>query len=239
MTSPEALQDKLAATPLFNNFERETVHDFAQTHNLARYRHGQDLFAAGDAAPCFFYVVQGWIKLYRINREGQESIINIIAPGETFAEVAVFGRLGKYPVNAQAVDDVQVLRLYRVDFERKIAEDSTFALRILGSIAARQRHLVQQIEQVTIHSAPQRIASFLLHLSRFDMEKHDNTPVTVTLPYDKSLISNRLAIKPETFSRAFSKLKQYGVEACKHDVILNDPETLAEFCDYDPADRLF
>lgn len=232
------LEDQLKATPLFSGVEMDTVRDFAQPRNMRSFHDGTDLFDAGDPAPCFFYVVAGWIKLYRINREGQEGIINIIAPGETFAEAAVFGRHGQYPVNAQAVDDVQVLRLYREDFERKIEQDSTFALRILGSIAARQRHLVQQIEQVTIHSAPQRIVGFLLHLGRIDPEA-DSGPIQLSLPYDKSLIAHRLAIKPETFSRAFAKLKHHGVSLHKRKVTIKNPETLAEFCDYDPADRWF
>ena len=32
--------------------------------------------------------------------------------------------------------------------------------------------------------------------------------VTITLPYDKTLIASRLGMKPETFSRALAKLKQ-------------------------------
>ena len=116
---------------------------------------------------------------------------------------------------------------------QKIRENSELALMMLGSISARQRLLVQQIEQLTAKTAPQRIGTFLLRLCPPNMTKD----VSVQLPYDKSLIARRLNIQPETFSRALTQLKPYGVSMNKREITIHDIEKLVDFCDLDDRDR--
>lgn len=181
----------------------------------------------GDTAHSFFFIVKGWIKLYRISREGEETVINVFAPGETFAEAAVFGPMQRYPVNAQAIEDTTVLEIPRTFFVDKIREDSNFALSILGSISAHQRYLIQQIEQLTVKEAPQRLGAFLLRLC----PPEKNTHVQISLPYDKSLIARRLNIQPETFSRALKKLEAQGITVKGKDILIQDIEKLAVYCD--------
>lgn len=223
----------LRKTALFTGLDEEIVRYFADNSHRKHYEKGVDLFAMGDPANAFFFIIDGWVKLYRMTRDGEEAIINVFAPGETFAEAAVFGPHQRYPVNAQAVEKTEILEIPRALFVNKIKEDSDFALRILGSISARQRSLIQQIEQVTVKSAPQRIGAFLLRLCPPDKENN----IEVNLPYDKSLIARRLNIQPETFSRALAKLKPYGVNMDGRRVTIEDMEKLAEFCDIQDRDK--
>lgn len=183
----------------------------------------------GDPATSFFFIIDGWIKLYRMTRDGEESIINVFAPGETFAEAAVFGPMQRYPVNAQAVEDTNILEIPRSLFVEMIRADSDFALSILGAISAKQRYLIQQIEQLTVREAPQRIGTFLLRLC----PPGRSSSVEVALPYDKSLIARRLNIQPETFSRAFKKLEPHGVTLKGRVAAIEDIEKLATFCDFE------
>lgn len=217
----------LKKNPLFSAMNDETVHFFAEKGHKKQYGKGAEMFAMGDPAHCFFFIVNGWVKLYRISREGEETVINVFAPGETFAEAAVFGPMQRYPVNAQAVEDTTVLEIPRALFVDKIREDSDFALSILGSISARQRYLIQQIEQLTVKEAPQRLGAFLLRLCPPGTQKD----VEVSLPYDKSLIARRLNIQPETFSRALKKLEPHGVTVQGKNIFIRDPGELAMFCD--------
>lgn len=223
----------LQKTALFNGLDDGIIRYFTENSHRKTYEKGAELFAMGDPANAFFFIIDGWVKLYRITRDGEEAIINVFAPGETFAEAAVFGPQQKYPVNAQAVEKTEVLEIPRALFVNKIKEDSDFALRMLGSISARQRYLVQQIEQVTVKSAPQRIGTFLLRLCP-PAQDHN---IEVSLPYDKSLIARRLNIQPETFSRALAKLKPYGVNMNGRIITIEDTEKLAEFCDIEDRDK--
>ncbi len=216
-------------TILFQGVQPEAVQELAGHCHQKTYKKGQQLFEAGDKAESFFIILKGWVKLFRVSREGEEAVIHIFGPGESFAEAAVFRDQRSYPVNAQAVTDIEIVEIPRNFFIQKIEQDSQFALRILATISSRQHYLVGQLEQITTRTAPQRIGAFLL---RFSQKKSaESNIMAVHLPYDKSLISTRLNIKPETFSRALAKLKPYGVILEGREIILHDSRKLAEFCD--------
>jgi len=234
MVMNKPLFSALARNPLFSGLSSEILEGIISESHRIQGQKGQELFSAGDRADAFFYVVEGWVKLYRISREGEETIIHVIAPGETFAEAAVFGSHRKYPVNAQYIEDATLLAIPRSSFVERIATDPDLALHILGAVSARQRYLIQQIEQLTVKDAPQRIGIFLLRLCRPGQDGQ----VVVDLPYDKSLISRRLNIQPETFSRALKKLESHGVVPNGHKVVIKDPEKLADFCDIDDRTTL-
>jgi len=229
----EKRQRILARTPLFQHVEKRHIQDIATKSLFKSFKNKQEIFALNDKAHSFFLIIEGWVKLYRMTREGEEAIINVFAPGETFAEAAVFSSRQVYPVNAQAVEKTEVLEIPRTLFVNKIKEDSDFALHILGSISARQHSLIQQIEQVTVKSAPQRIGAFLLRLC----PPEQTSNIAVELPYDKSLIARRLNIQPETFSRALAKLKPYGVVQQGRQIIVMNTEKLSDFCDIDDRDK--
>jgi CRP-like cAMP-binding protein len=223
------LAQTIKRTALFHAVDMPTIESLAKQCHQKNYEKGRDLFVMGDRADSFFIILGGWVKLYRTSKEGEEVIIHVFGPGESFAEAAVFGDSRIYPVNAQAVEDVTVIEIPRSIFTHKIEKDSRFALQILGAIAARQHYLVQQLEQVTTRTAPQRIGAFLIRFCQ--KTKQGPGGWTVSLPYDKSIISTRLNIKPETFSRALAKLEPYGVELQGRDIVITDMYELAEFCD--------
>ncbi|MCB1579849.1 MAG: Crp/Fnr family transcriptional regulator [Rhodospirillales bacterium] len=183
----------------------------------------------GDKAEGFFIILKGWVKLYRVSKTGEEAIVHVIGPGESFAEAAVFNDGRTYPVNAQAVEDVDLIEVPRSFFVQKIQKDSSFALCILGAIASRQHHLIQQLEQVTTRTASQRVGAFLLRFCQ--KEEGEGGTYIVMLPYDKALISARLNIKPETFSRALRKLTPHGIHLGEENIIITDMDSLRDFCD--------
>lgn len=225
MTIAQTIQ-KIA---LFQGVNQKTIEEMASHCHQKTFPKGKELFATGDKANAFFVIIEGWVKLFRISKDGEEAIIHVFGPGESFAEAAVFNEHQMYPVNAQAVENVTLIEIPRNFLVHKIEENSQFALKMLASIASRQHFLVQQLEQISARTAPQRMGAFLLQFCH--KQESIDGKMSVELPYDKSLISMRLNIKPETFSRALSKLKLHGVEHTGRSIIIHDINKLADFCD--------
>ena len=216
-------------TALFRGLSSDSIDEISKNSHVKNYPKNRQIFQIGDPADSFFVILKGWIKLFRVSRDGNEVVIHVFGPGESFAEAAVFGDKRTYPVNAQAVSDIEIIEIPRSFFVHKIEEDHQFALRILASISSHQHYLVGQLEQITTRTAAQRIGGFLLKFC----EKSDteNGEIVVDLPYDKSLISTRLNIKPETFSRALSKLEPHGVKIDEGRILICDAQNLTTFCD--------
>lgn len=220
----------IKTTPLFQNADEETLKRLTSFAHKKKYEKSRRVFSMGDDASNLFMVFSGWVKLYRISRDGSETIIHVFGPGETFGEAAVFSDHKKYPVHAQAIEEAVLLEIPHQFFMQEIEKDLRFALRMFSALSVRHHFLVQQLEQLSTRTAPQRIGAFLLRFSRKEDEK--SNVWLVDLPYDKIVVSQRLNIRPETFSRAVSKLKPHGVRIDKKgNITLNNRELLAKFCD--------
>jgi CRP-like cAMP-binding protein len=215
------------ATPLFQGLSDDSLDLLLAGSTVQALAEGTALFVQDEPAERFFLLLDGWMKLYRLSAEGAEAIVGVIAPGETFAEAASFAS-AVYPVCADAIARSRVLALTVVSFKSAIAVDGGIALRMLGSLSRRQRHLVEQIEHLQVKSAPQRLASFLVSLCPASPGS-----VVLALPLPKAFIAQRLGMRPETFSRAMRALLPVGVAHEGPRVKIADVGTLARFAGAD------
>jgi CRP-like cAMP-binding protein len=168
-------------------------------------------------------VLDGWVKIYRVTPEGDEAVVGVFRRGETLAEGAMFLG-GRYPASAEVVAPARLLRIDGDLLRRRIRENPDLALAMLASASRHLKFLVEQIEQIKVLSAPQRIADFLI-----DQCAQREGACTVELPYEKSLIAGRLGMKPESFSRALKRLRPLGVTVQREKASIADLRVLMRF----------
>lgn len=215
----------IRSTPLFGTMPQDVALTLIGKEPVRVFDKGTVLFQQGMPAECFYVVLDGWVKIYRITPEGHEAVVGVFRRGETFAEAAIFLG-GRYPVTAEVVT---ISRLLRVDGEvlrARIREQPDLALSMLASASYHLKSLVDQIEQIKLLSAPQRLADFLVKLCAV---RHGSC--TIELPYEKALIANRLGMQPESLSRALGKLKPLGVSVDHENVAIADVQLLARFAE--------
>ena len=211
------------STPLFGTMPLEVAQSVIGVQAVRSYDKGITLFQQGEPAAAFYVVLDGWVKLYRNTPDGNEAVVGVFRRGETFAEAAMFVG-GRYPVNAEVVIPSRLLRVDGAVLMRRIREQPELALAMLASASYHLKALVEQIEQIKILSAPQRIADFLIRLC----------PVReggcqIDLPYEKALIAGRLGMKPESLSRGLAKLRPLGVTVDREQVAIVDVNLLVRF----------
>ncbi len=111
---------------------------------------------------------------------------------------------------------------------RILLEDPALLFRMMGSISLNMHSLMTQIADLKMRSTAERLSMFLIELSGKD-EGGD----TITLPYDKRIIADKLGMSPETLSRTFAKLKKIGVNTQPgNKVVITNIEELADYCGY-------
>lgn len=191
--------------------------------NLQQAGAGEILFMQGDPTTNCYIVLDGWVKLYRLTRDGGEAVVSVFSRGQSFAEAAVFS-METYPVAAEAVSSTRLLRISRDALHQKVRENPEFALSILASTSLHLKQLVQQVEQLKMHTGAQRVARFLTSLC-----PRDEGSCTIGLPYDKTLIAGRLGMKPESLSRAFARLRSIGVRVERNAAAITN---IADLRDY-------
>ena len=211
---------RLQALPLFTGLSAESLTDLLGDCAVRMHGKRKTLFLQGDPSTHFFVVLSGWVKLFRLRPDGAEVVVEIFGPGESFAEGAMHMPEG-YPVSAEMVEEGRLLAVPTAAFGQRVRQDPNLAISMLASMAVRLKELVNRIEKKETQTAAQRVADFLLKFggpAQMDAGTDAGTDaepdagrVVVLLPYDKQLIANRLGMKPETFSRALSTLRDQGV----------------------------
>jgi CRP-like cAMP-binding protein len=190
---------------------------------------GATIFLQGERANAIYIVAEGWVKLYRIAPSGAEAVVGVFTKGRSFGEAVAF-RHDVYPVAAEAVTECKVVRIEAEAYLRQIRENSEFAVSVLSATFVHLQSLIGQVEALKAQTGAQRVAEFLLELSRCAEGECE-----VLLPYDKVLIAGRLGMKPESLSRAFGKLRDYGVTIRQNHASIASIATLRDFAIEDPA----
>ncbi|HWV81905.1 MAG TPA: Crp/Fnr family transcriptional regulator [Hyphomicrobiaceae bacterium] len=214
------------STLLLGSLPPEIVQDLAGSLVPRAYEKGTPLFHQGQLADAFFVILDGWVKIYRTTADGLEVVLHVFKRGETFAEAAMFLG-GRYPASAETVSAARLLRIDGNAFRTCIREQPELSLSMLAAASHQLKALVEQIEQIKVRSAPQRIAEFILRLA----ERQEGRAV-IELPFEKGLIANRLGMKPESFSRALTRLRPLGVNVEREIVEVADIAKLAAFVEF-------
>lgn len=224
--------ERVSVLPLFAGIAPQVLKDIMKFSRVHHYEKGAMIFMQGEQAMRFYILLNGWVKLYKSNAEGQESILQMVKSGDTMLETTIFGAT-QLPVNAQAVEHTDLLSIPASIMREKLQSDQTLAMNMMAVLADRSQAMISQFEQLTLKSVSQRVGRFLLNLMLDSGERSTR----FDLPYDKSLIAGYLGMKPETFSRALQALKDRGIDVDRSHISLPDVFALCEFCDMETASR--
>lgn len=215
-------KNTLLRTSFLSQLGPNAMASMMEIANISNYEAREVLFREGEPADCFYSVLTGYVRLYRLNKDGREADIRICGPGDTFSECLL--ALGdRYLYNAQAAEPVTLARfdLQRV---RSLAERETdVAKAIIRCLSDHLRTTMDCIANDRLQTAPQRVAHYLL--------THCNTeggPAAIRLPFQKSLLAGKLGLAPEALSRAFSTLKRCGVVVRGRTIQISDVNTLRQ-----------
>lgn len=218
----------LSMQPLFQEMDALELDRLAQGCLLHRYARGEMVFRVGEPCNAFHVAVTGQVKLYVVSPAGAEKAIEIIGPGQSFAEALMFTDR-PYILNGQALADSLVLSIGKAAVVGEIERDPRFAMRMLAGISRRLHGLVHDVESYALHSGMQRVIGYLLR----DQVAEDcvsGEVLTVSLPVSKATIASRLSLTPEYFSRVLHELEAEGlVRIDKRDVHILDVHRLSTY----------
>jgi len=200
------------------DLQLDRVCKFSQVQRLAE---GQMLFSQADKVTAFYMVINGKIKLFRMSPDGQEKIIEIVKPGQVFAEALMFTNQSNYPVSTAALSETTVISINAKQFHEMLWDSTATCLQLLGDMSLRLRGLINEIDKLTLHNGTCRVASYLIQ----EISDGNNIELDVA----KNIIAARLSIKPETFSRIIKNLKDQNILSIQGSLItIHDLESLNE-----------
>ena len=184
---------------------------------------GELLFNQGDAARAFFLLQSGAMKLYRMSAEGQEKVMRLIRPGQSFAESVMFMNEPRYPVYGQGIEGGSLMNIECEAFLAILRESFDTCRAVMAQMTQRIQAHWDEIELLTLQNSRYRVIHYLLGL----VPDGQRGRVNVILPTRKGLIAAQLAVTPETFSRVLRALTDEGLIEVQDEVVeVYDTEVL-------------
>jgi CRP-like cAMP-binding protein len=174
---------------------------------------GERLFEMGERADRFWLVRAGRIKLYRIAPNGAEKVVEVIGPGQTFAEAVMFLTLREYPVHSEALTEAEVLGFDADRFLAVLRGSPETCLRVLGGLSLRLRRRIDEIEALSLQNSTLRVITWLLQNLPNDAGAAAAAVPVIRLDVQKKVLASRLSLQPETLSRVLHTLADRGVIA--------------------------
>lgn len=197
-----------------------------------RLRRGEALFREGEACRSIYAVRSGTLKTVMPGLDAREQVTGFQLAGDLLG-LDGLGH-GRHASRAIALEDAEVVVLpYGGDARGDPRELGTVLPRLIGRELVRKQKLAVLLSCM---SAEQRLASFLLNLSR-RLEARGYSATDFHLRMTRSEIGSYLGLNLETVSRTMSMLHERGlVEVDGRHVVLRNRRALAR-CFDEPSRR--
>lgn len=184
------------------------------------------LFRRGEPADHFFMVGDGHIKLSLLSAEGHQKVVEVMGPGQTFAEAVMFMELQQFPVNAEALEPSVVYRVPNSEFMSILKQSTDTCFRLLGDVCKRLHGRLIEIENLTVQNATHRLVRYIVD----QLPEGSGNSASFDLELSRQVIAARLSIQPETLSRLLKNLVSSGIIAVEGKrVYVHDVERLKAF----------
>lgn len=211
--------------PIFRGVP-EATWDKVRAHvSLLELGPGQVILRQGENPQHLFMLLQGLVETFATYRDKEVSL-SFIRPPAAFIVAAVW----MDQPQLKSVRTIHTSRLLAIPADvvrRTIAADAAFGAAVGMELAIRYRDLVKELKNQRIRSATERLANWLLNESIVSRSS------SFELEMSKSLLASRLGMTIEHLSRAFTQLREHGVQMSGSRIEI-DSERLAAFAHPDP-----
>lgn len=181
----------------------------AVVHTRGPIRSGEHLFREGDAFQALYAVKSGALKTYTIDSQGREHVLGFHIAGELAGLDGI--HLGRNRCNAVALQTTSVCALPFPRLEQLIHDLPELQSQVLRIMS---RELSASTQLATDHSAEERLAGFLISLSR-RYARRGLPPTLISLPMPRRDIASHLRLATETISRLFARFQDERIVAVR------------------------
>lgn len=232
---PPDLRDLLQKSNLFGNVAPETLEAALSSAISRAVEEDAYFFFQGDLATHVYLLVEGRVKLLQVTPAGQQVIMRMLTPGETFAGIALLKPKAGYPVSAQAVENSTALA-WEAPVLRSLAEqDPAVALNTAQVVTGYMTEVQDRYRELATEKVERRVARTLLRLASQSGRKVEEG-VLIDIPLTRQDIAQMTGTTLFTVSRTLSEWERQGLlRIGRERVVITNPHGLVAIAEDLPA----
>jgi len=220
-------KEKLAQLPILKRLPEEVLDVVSQSGEVRLVKAGELLSQEGEEASHVTWIKSGRVKTSVETQFGEETVIDIVSKGAKIG-LAEVCEGGAYCLSVTVLEDTKIFQLPKQEFLDLLESQFDFQMAVFANISLDMRGAVREINDLKLKNTSRRLGAYLL-----GMTPAEEGEAIIDLPFGKRLLAARLAMKPESLSRALAKLKKTGVETMRNQVKIRDIEELKAYCGED------
>ncbi|MBT5955773.1 MAG: Crp/Fnr family transcriptional regulator [Candidatus Marinimicrobia bacterium] len=200
------IAENLDEIHVFSDLSEEELEKVANLCTPRTYPKNSMIILEEEFGDTVFGIIEGTVKITRVNDEGKEVILALLGQGELFGELAVLDGEAR-SANALAQEKCLLLAFPKGEFLNLLKTNFKISFALMGELAKRLRKSDQQIEALSLSDAEHRIGVSILNLAE-DMGIIKKGQVTIEkLPFQQD-IANMAGTSRETVSRVLTMFEE-------------------------------
>jgi len=185
------------------------------------YDQKEKIFKAGDYPHFLFFIEEGRLKTYQLNKEGKELISNIYTQGDFFGfQPIIENRV--YKETAEALQKSKIKRIPKEKFVSLIEKNKNASAKLVKIISQSLTEKEQELMHMAYDSVRKRVALRLIEL----MPENAENSVSIS----RTDLAAMVGTTSETLVRTLTELKDLQIiETDTHTITLLNRDKLNEF----------
>jgi CRP/FNR family cyclic AMP-dependent transcriptional regulator len=171
-----------------------------------RYRKRTVIFAEGRDKEAVFFIVEGLVKTFKTDENGNEYIMSFLQPGEMFPHTGFFDP-HPYPATAEAIVDTRLLAIPVAAFEQLIGDSPLIAIKLMRVMSGKIRELQEKVQELTGQDVQDRVIAFLIKLADNYGQRKEGR-IQIALPMTNQEFANTIGTTRETVNRLINQLRK-------------------------------
>jgi CRP/FNR family transcriptional regulator len=191
--------------PFFARMDASGIARVESAAHRRLFQAGAEIFNEGEDCAGFHIVVDGLVRIYRVNAEGRLHTLSLLRPPSTFNEVAAVDG-GHNPFNAVAVTNAEALVISHQSLINLLATERVLLSNTVQALAHLNREYLERLEDMTFRTIPSRLAKLFLHETTY-ADQISETPSKLT----QEEMASILGTTREVVGRALRGLMNAGL----------------------------
>jgi len=178
-----------------------------------------------------FYIVDGKVKKYKVDKDGKEHIIYVANQGEILGYHAILSE-DRYPDSASALEKSRIAFIPKEDFLTTLQQSTVLSKRLLKTLSHEFAVLANSLSVFAQKSVRERLAlQLIVFRENYKVNFQPGMPVEINISRDD--LANIVGTVRESAVRILAEFKEAGIVETKgRKIIVHDVNQLIKIANY-------
>jgi CRP-like cAMP-binding protein len=211
-----SIQETIRKISFFDNLNDEQINLIASISSVSTYSHNSILYYESDINSNLLFLVDGLIKIYKIDKFDNEIFLYHIYKNSMISELSSTKQNDIYCFsNAEFIEDSTILLINFEKFHEHFLSKNILTMELMEILLDKTHQLQCIVNRELVFDATAKVAFML------------NQDIEMFNKLKRQEVSFMLHIQPETLSRVLKRLTRNGViEIDNGNIIITNKESL-------------